>query len=255
MELVSSPLSFFFDQCSKSFSLKTISMLAIQMLERIESLHNSGFIHRDIKPENFAFGVNDCYNKSEILYLLDFNLSKKYTLDNKQHIPQKDKKAFTGNARFASLNALLAKEQSRRDDLESLVYMLIFLFNGTLPWIPQNDLSNNNEFKLAKKLKASLNTEELCFGLPKEFEIMLKYIKQLTFEQTPDYDYLKQLFVLLLEKNKEDHDNIYDWHEKKSFKKVVDFDLNALNKANSEIDNDSQGVTCCDSKEIKNFCK
>lgn len=119
--------------CKSKFTLKTGLLLGKQMISRLEYFQNKQFIHRDVKPENFCMGYG---SKSNIVYLIDYGLSKRYS-DPKtgQHIPLKDGKSLTGTARYASINTHLGFEQSRRDDLEALTYVLIFLIKGTLPWI------------------------------------------------------------------------------------------------------------------------
>jgi serine/threonine protein kinase len=112
--------------------MKTVLMIADQLIQRIEYMHSKSYIHRDIKPENFLLGLG---KKSNIIYIIDFGLSKKYR-DTKtlQHIPYRENKNLTGTARYASINAHLGIEQSRRDDLEAVGYVLIYLAKGFLPW-------------------------------------------------------------------------------------------------------------------------
>mmetsp|Transcript_24917 Transcript_24917/g.24591 ORF Transcript_24917/g.24591 Transcript_24917/m.24591 type:complete len:162 (+) Transcript_24917:142-627(+) len=130
MDLLGYTIQELFFMCQKVFSLKTVLMIAEQAISRIESLHSYHLIHRDIKPENFLIGKNQFEN---IIYLIDFGLSKRYKKSPKNHIKYKQGKGFTGNQRFCSNNALLGIEQSRRDDLEALGYMLIYLLSGSLP--------------------------------------------------------------------------------------------------------------------------
>ncbi|XP_017495042.1 PREDICTED: casein kinase I-like, partial [Rhagoletis zephyria] len=134
MELLGDNLETLFNYCGRQFSLKTVLMLADKMLMRLENLHTCNYIHRDLKPENFLMGTG--VNKNQ-LYLIDFGLGKKYrdVVGNaRRHIPNRGGKSLTGTARYASVNAHIGNEQSRRDDLESLGYLFIYFLNGWLPW-------------------------------------------------------------------------------------------------------------------------
>ena len=178
----------------KKFTLGTVCLIAMQMLNRIEYIHKRHYLHRDIKPENICIGNEENTNT---IYLIDFGLAKRFK-DNKtnQHIPYKEKKDFLGNEKFASINAHLGLEQSRRDDLMSIGYNLIYMLKGGLPWegLKVKDKSSN---KLAEK-KIQIPNDVLCSGLPNEFLHYLNYCKNLKFEERPDYKYLKGLFGKLL---------------------------------------------------------
>ena len=132
MDLLGPSLEDLFTFCKRKFTLKTVVMLGEQMVQRLEYLHNNHFIHRDMKPDNFLVGVG---KKEYMLYIIDFGLAKRYR-DPKtgEHIPYRDNKSLTGTARYASVNTHLGIEQSRRDDLESICYILIYFLKGTLPW-------------------------------------------------------------------------------------------------------------------------
>ena len=164
------------------------------MIKRIKYLHSKNYIHRDIKPENFLIGTKE---KSNIIFLIDFGLSKRYkNPKNHQHIPYREGRPLTGTARYVSINTHLGIEQSRRDDLESIGYMLIFFMKGVLPW---QGLKNGNEkYTRIMEKKLQIPTEILCYGLPDEITYYLNYCKSLRFEDRPDYDYLRGLFIRLL---------------------------------------------------------
>ena len=178
----------------KVFSTTTICLLALQIITRIENLHKNFYIHRDIKPENFLIGGGD---KSNIVYLIDYGLCKKYK-DPKsgQHIPYRENRILTGTARYVSINTHLGIEQSRRDDLESIGYLLVYFIKGSLPWmgIKGNAGVPDRNTKIAEK-KLQIPTEILCYKLPEEFSIYLNYTKNLRFEDRPDYEFLRGLFV------------------------------------------------------------
>ena len=132
MELLGHSLEDLFQYCGRKLTLKTVCMIADQMISRLESMHNNNFIHRDMKPDNFLMGTK---NKQGVVYMIDFGLSKRYR-DPKtgSHIPYRDGKSLTGTARYASVNTHIGIEQSRRDDLESVGYILLYLLKGNLPW-------------------------------------------------------------------------------------------------------------------------
>ena len=210
MELLGKSLEDLFIENNKKFSLKTVCMIAIQMLERVEFIHKKYIMHRDIKPDNFVIGLD---KKSHIIYLLDFGLSKKYrSRRTKKHIPFTKNRKLTGTARYASINALNGFEQSRRDDLEAIGYVLVYFLKGKLPWQGIPLKKNEDRFKKIYDMKRKISSEELCKDLDEEFKIYLDYTKLLGFTEEPNYNYLRSLFIKVMKKNDFKYDFVYDWN-------------------------------------------
>ena len=213
MELLGKSLEDIFQQQEKKFSIKTVCMIGIQMIDRLEFIHNKNIIHRDIKPDNFVIGLD---NKSHIIYILDFGLSKKYRSSRThQHIKFTINKKLTGTARYASINALKGSEQSRRDDLEAIGYVLMYFLRGSLPWQGLHIHKGEDRYKKILAKKRSTTAEELCKGFPKEFVQYVDYTRNLDFEADPDYKYLRNLLVSALEKQNTKFDFWYDWVKEK----------------------------------------
>ena len=215
MELLGHSLDKLYSICKKSFDLKTIIQIGIQMIERIEFIHSKGIIHRDIKPANFLVGLK---KKKNIIYLIDYGLSKRYIDKNtKEHIPYKEGKGLTGTARYVSLFTHHGIEQSRRDDIEGIAYNLIFLAKGKLPWQGVRVKNKKEKHKKIMEKKLMYSPEELCYGLPEEFPILLKYSRKLDFMEKPDYEGIKGMFKELLENNKESLDMKFCWENQSDF--------------------------------------
>ncbi|KXJ14274.1 Casein kinase I isoform alpha [Exaiptasia diaphana] len=209
MELLGPSLEDLFNFCSRRFTMKTVLMLADQMISRVEYVHNKNFIHRDIKPDNFLMGVGKNCNK---LYLIDFGLAKKYRDSrSKQHIPYREDKNLTGTARYASINAHLGIEQSRRDDMESLGYVLMYFNRTSLPWQGLKAATKKQKYEKISEKKMSTPVEVLCKGFPAEFAMYLNYCRGLRFDEAPDYMYLRQLFRILFRTLNYQYDYIFDW--------------------------------------------
>ena len=220
MELLGHSLEDLFNYCKRRFSLKTVLMLGEQMVARIEYMHQNNFIHRDMKPDNFLMGQG---NKKSMVYIIDFGLSKRYR-DPKtsQHIPYRDGKDLTGTARYASVNTHLGVEQSRRDDLEAIGYILIYFLKGSLPWqgLVQKNAAKNKKYDAIRDKKVQTSVQSLCRDLPDEFFKYLQYVRSLKFEEQPNYTYCKGLFRELMERQGFEFDGRYDWVLKKEGVKV-----------------------------------
>jgi casein kinase 1 len=209
MDLLGKSLEDLFNLCNRKFSLSTVLQLADQMLLRAEYLHSKNFIHRDIKPDNFLVGLGE---QSRTLYLIDFGLAKKYRDPRShQHIAYKENKNLTGTARFASVNAHLGIEQSRRDDIEAIGYVLIYFLRGSLPWQGLKANTKHEKYHQIMERKMSIPPDILCKGFPKEFVSYLSYCRALRFEDKPDYNFLRRILREVQVRENLPHDDPFDW--------------------------------------------
>ena len=213
MELLGKSLEYLFEKKNNKFSLKTVCMLGIQMITRLQYIHNKHILHRDIKPDNFIMGLD---NNSWKVYLIDFGLSKKYRSSKTlKHINFAEHKKLIGTARYASINALAECEQGRRDDMEALGYVLMYFLKGNLPWQGLKINKREDRYRKIYEKKKETTAEELCKGFPKEFCEFVKYTRKLEFEEEPDYDYLRNLLKQVMKDKNYEMDYIYDWVEDK----------------------------------------
>ena len=209
MDLLGQNLEDLYNYCAKNFTLKTIIMIIIQMIERLKHVHDNHYIHRDIKPENFLIGKD---NTEKTIYLIDFGLAKRYRDEYTQiHIPLKENRNLTGTARYASCNAHNGLEQSRRDDMESIAYVILYFFRKKLPWQGLKCKDKNEKHAKIKELKMSITPEKLFEGIPKEFADYLTMVKKLGFEDEPAYKTYIQMFNKLFKAKEFEMDYIYDW--------------------------------------------
>uniref|UniRef100_A0A7S0JYT6 Casein kinase I n=1 Tax=Cafeteria roenbergensis TaxID=33653 RepID=A0A7S0JYT6_CAFRO len=209
MDLLGESLEDLFNRCGRRFSLKTVLMIADQVLLRLEYIHSKSFIHRDIKPDNFLIGRG---RRSNIIYVIDFGLAKRYR-DPKTHvhIMYRENKHLTGTPRYASINNHLGIEQSRRDDLESLGYMFLYFLRGSLPWQGLRANTKKQKYQKIMEKKMATPVDLLCKGFPDEFRIYFEYCRALRFADKPDYSYLRRLFKDLALRNEIEYDGNFDW--------------------------------------------
>ena len=190
MELLGHNLQHFHNKCNNKFSLRTTLLLFDQILERISFIHENGYLHRNIKPENFLMGRNE--NKSTV-YLIDFMLAKKFVSDGNIK-PFRKGRQIKSSLRYSSINSQLGFEQSPRDELESIGYMMIYFLKGELPWQNITASTKDEKFSLVLKSKLSTKIQTLTKGLPEEFKDYMNYVKSLDYETMPDYTQLRNLF-------------------------------------------------------------
>ncbi|KAH7651295.1 Non-specific serine/threonine protein kinase protein [Dioscorea alata] len=209
MDLLGPSLEDLFNFCSRKLSLKSVLMLADQMINRLEFVHSKSFLHRDIKPDNFLMGLGRRANQ---VYIIDFGLAKKYRdTSTHQHIPYRENKNLTGTARYASMNTHLGIEQSRRDDLESLGFVLMYFLRGSLPWQGLKAGTKKQKYEKISEKKVSTSVEALCRGYPSEFASYFHYCRSLRFDDKPDYAYLKRIFRDLFIREGFQFDYVFDW--------------------------------------------
>ena len=246
MQLLGLSLEDIFNKRQK-FSVKTTAMLGYQMMNVLQFIHDKHIIHRDIKPDNYVMGLNDM---NAVLYLLDFGLAKKYRSSKTlEQYPYIKKKKLTGTARYASIHALEEMEQSRRDDLESTGYVLMYFLRGNLPWQGLKLKTKDNRYQKILDKKRETTSEELCKNFPVEFKQYIDYTRNLAYAENPDYDKLRKNFINVVTKTEgETFDFIYDWTTPGDIKKRKNVDkltqgIGNINLKNTEKENSKSDLS------------
>ena len=209
-ELLGKSLQELYELNDNEIPLKDICMISIQIIERLQYIHSKYIIHRNINPNNFLIGKKN----SSLIYIIDFAYAKKYRSKyTGNHIKFSLNQKMVGEISYISANSMRGGEQSRKDDLESFGYMIIYLLKGFLPW--KEFENKKNKIKKIYELKNKISFNRLCRYLPEEIKIFMEYTKKLSFEQEPNYEYLKGLFKEILIKMEKIHDNIFFWNKNK----------------------------------------
>ncbi|THC89947.1 hypothetical protein EYZ11_010599 [Aspergillus tanneri] len=191
IDLLGPSLEDLFDHCNRRFSIKTVVMVAKQMLSRVQTIHEKNLIYRDIKPDNFLIGRPNT-KAANVIHVVDFGMAKQYRdPKTKQHIPYRE-------------------QQSRRDDLEALGHVFMYFLRGGLPWQGLKAATNKQKYEKIGEKKQTTAIKDLCDGYP-EFTKYLTYVRNLGFEDTPDYDYLRDLLTQALKNAGDVEDGEYDW--------------------------------------------
>lgn len=203
LEIGGSNLEVLMKRSGGQLSLKSVLMIADQIIERLQYIHKLGYVHRDIKPSNLLIG---CGKTSNIIHVIDFGLSKKYINSSGSILKFNEHQPFIGTPNFASSNTHHGCCPSPRDDIESLFYTIIYLFKGNLPW-----MGSDKDINEIANMKKNISSKDLCSGLPPEFEINFQLVRELKYEQIPDYSKIRSAFRSVFIQNEFYYDYCYDW--------------------------------------------
>lgn len=189
------------------FSMKTVFMIGIQAINRLELIHSKSVVHRNLTPEHMLMDVNNY----STLYFVGFGHAGNYCDPiTGTHIPLSRHNSHGSSLDFTSKNGQNGLTLSRRDDLESLGFILIYLRNGRLPWTDINS-SDGERRRIVTVRKNRLSLNQLCQGLPNEMKQFFEYVRRLRFAETPNYASLMRLFRRGLRNMGKSEDLIFDW--------------------------------------------
>ena len=184
MQVLGRSVQKYFYNLNKNLALEEIKDIGIQALNILESIHNRGIVHGDIKPSCFYLGLNENFK----IYLADFGFA--FGFNNNltgNHKPFKKGLYSFADPKFCSKNCCRNYQKSRRDDIESLGYILVYLMNGFFPWEFSNNALN------IKQIKLSTSLNDLCSGIPFNIKEFISYSWNLKFYEKPNYNHLRDL--------------------------------------------------------------
>jgi len=197
MQLLGPNLEQIFINSDRKFTVPTVLMLGIQIINLLKNLHDVHYLHRDIKPSNFLIGRGK--DKDQI-FIMDFGLSRKYVRKGK-HIKYRNGRSLIGTARYASHNMHKGIEPSRRDELESVGYMLIYFLKGMLPWQGLRKVKDKKHITVIGEKKLSVPLSYLCSNIPECFKDYITYCRSLQFYETPNYNHMCRIFCEYCKEN------------------------------------------------------
>ena len=230
-KLLGKSLEILFLDLSKKFTILDICQIALQCIDRIEYVHSKGIIHCDIKPENFVIGLED----PNTIYLIDFGLGQKYiSLKTGKHIEFLFTGYMTGTARYASRNALRGKRLSRRDDIESFMYMILYFMAKKLPWQGLKAKNVGEKYKKIYNYKKEFNYKSFCKNYPKEITKLIEYVYSLAFTEKPLYEYIRESFNKILEQNNLYKKDFFSWMDKKEYEDISSKNRRALSETKNK---------------------